>query len=144
MWTLLKKRSINSYWSVRDYPTALDWKLICLRIAKFSTLLFAFLVGWKARELDQYQNTYEWHRVHIIEKVGDYDYTVALDGQPEVAFVKFCHDFRPDFDPGMELVYLKFEDRGSCKSIADKDLGFQVVRDANHKAVLTKFYGAKE
>lgn len=51
--------------------------------------------------------------------------------------LKFCEDRIPNFDVGVILNPLKYEDRGVCQSIAGKHSGYRVIRDEQEQPVIT-------
>lgn len=93
-----------------------------------SAVAVAFVMGWLARGEWQNNHTYTWTGLRIIQRYDTHNYQADLPGT-QAFLIKLCPDSVVDWDPGMTLTQLTFEDRGTCKSINDVRLGFYVKRD---------------
>jgi hypothetical protein len=70
-------------------------------------------------------------QVRVIEKLNDYDFTlqfVHAGKAEEPFFMRFCKDYRPQFQTGFTLTRLAYDDRGSCAELKPKDRGYAILR----------------
>ena len=97
-------------------------------LTTISALILAFILGWFAKGEMEFSHTYTWTGVKIIQRYDARNYQAVLPGT-QAFLIKLCPDSTVDWDPGMTLTQLTFEDRGTCKSVNDVRLGFFVNRD---------------
>jgi hypothetical protein len=76
-----------------------------------------------------------YREMKIIRKDADAMYHVAI-ADPGESELKFCVD--PDFDEGMTVTRMVYEDRGRCKEVFGDNLGFIVNRDEHGKFISFK------
>lgn len=107
----------NSYW----------WPL-CLAITAAIVLALAIA----ARTRSTYYYHYPENYLRIVENVDPYTFIVQRieDGHPlEKTEMHFCRDYRPRFEAGHTLAWIRFNDLGSCVSIGPDDRGFGLLRE---------------
>lgn len=70
----------------------------------------------------------EWHDVHVLQDVGQFRYQLQI-GAGTPFWTTFCSDYEPQFSAGQTLKVLKYEDRGSCWSVAYAHPAYLILRD---------------
>jgi len=84
-----------------------------------------------------------WPKTFIYESP---DYSFRVLGQPNgytftmqmvergvahaPTVLHFCSDYQPQFEPGVTLTRLAYDDRGSCVSVAPENRGYSLLRDS--------------
>jgi hypothetical protein len=77
---------------------------------------------------------YEYSNVRVISQVSDNSWFMQKEDGRFLAI--FCNDYTPTLEPDTTLTKLRYEDRGTCWSVARKDLGYWKKRDADGNLVL--------
>jgi len=110
--------------------SSLRWNSL-VRVLPF---IAGLVLGYGARSIQSYNHTARLENFQVIQKYSDSEYQIRSHG--EVYKLKFCDDYAPDWDEGMTVEFMVYEDRGSCKSIADHyRFGFKIRRDPTGKFV---------
>ena len=78
---------------------------------------------------------YEWpeYSFRVLSQPDDYTFTLQLVERGMVhppAVMHFCRDFQPQFEPGVTLTRLAYDDHGSCVSVAPENRGYSLLRDS--------------
>lgn len=107
---------------------------------KITKVIFLILLGYVICEFRDYTNsynhTYSLHDVRILQHYATDHWRMAV-GYQEFDTV-FCPDYKPQFDVGMTLLLLKYEDKGTCWSINNHKLGYIILRDKQGNIILQK------
>lgn len=126
---LWKMRWRNS--PTNSNPIALNWDLALdksIRVATNGALvLVGMLIGYGLRDHQLLSHMSRLTDLKILERYDGYTYLVQGADGGQAYELKFCHDFMPDFDPGMTLKTISFEEMGTCNSLTHSD--FKVERD---------------
>jgi hypothetical protein len=126
---LLKKNWSAGFpsWKMTFAPFRFNWASTRKGLERTGLISVAFIAGYFTREIHQFNNTYVLHDVQVLRRDKPDMYSMRIGAlQFEV---KFCPDLLPDLDEGSLLKVLVYEERGTCKSVHDKRLGFIVARD---------------
>lgn len=78
-------------------------------------------------------------RIQIVGRGGDaYKWLMKFEGRPvkDAWWGKFCNGYRPKFDIGHTLRWLRAESSGNCWFIDSPELGYKLVNDEFGDAVL--------
>jgi len=154
----LKPATANQYGKVSALPpTKENWaeyerlRLLAWRLRRnsgfswwvpvlFATLAVAIFLLWLIlSEPKAYFYVAPQTAWRVLEKISDSEFVMQRVemGAPQVPEVKhFCSDYSPRFLPGMTLQWFSYEDRGDCISIAQKSLGYVIMRGADHWPLL--------
>lgn len=99
-------------------------------------LALGLTLGWSLHAAKQFNHTYVLNDVKVLERQADNRYLLQTDHHVDFTF-KTCPDSTVDWLAGSKLKVLVYEDRGSCASVSDKQLGYVVYRDKQGRPILT-------
>lgn len=101
------------------------------------TLILGVGIGYGSRDLQQFHHTYVLNDVQVLRRDSHELYLMQTSAHQPFE-MKFCPDYTPDLDEGSLLKVIVYEDRGECKSVSDKKLGYIVARDEHGKTIIQK------
>ena len=97
-------------------PPRFSWFEV-LAVAGMFLFIGGMLQKWEAG-----RNIYEYHKVKVLQKFDDFHFRMAkADGE---FTAHFCTDYKPDLVEGCFLTTLRYQDKGTCWSVAAPDLGY--------------------
>jgi hypothetical protein len=72
--------------------------------------------------------------VKVLRTLSEYEYSLQ-ESDGTVIMVRFCTDYEPQFDAGMTLTLLNYQDRGNCWSLLDLHPKYTILRDDTGKVI---------
>ena len=84
----------------------------------------------------------EEHQLHNLQvlSLGMDAYHYEFRDERGIEFwAHFCHDYEPQFSPGMTLTILTYRDMGTCWSVADTHPAYLIKRDKHGRIVKEEF-----
>lgn len=85
----------------------------------------------------------EEHTMHDVQVLAlglDKFHYEFRDERGTVFWAYFCHDYEPQFSPGMTLTVLTYQDLGACWSVLNTHPAYLIKRDSKGKIIKEDFH----
>lgn len=89
----------------------------------------------------------EEHALHDLKVLAlgkdDFHYEFQ-DERNNIFWAHFCHDYEPQFAPGMTLNVLTYQDYGECWSVKNTHPAYLIKRDKKGKIIEEDFHAERQ
>jgi hypothetical protein len=92
-------------------------------------------IGYIERGSEMASHTYVLNDVLVLRRDAPDKYLMQTDSGQAFEF-KFCDDYLPELPTPSRLKTIVYEDRRTCKSVADKQLGYILARDEHGRLII--------
>lgn len=124
-------KPFSLFTALRPYP---DPHPVTSRMT-FALLAFAFMLTlFSLVRAASPWPVYEYHNVQVLRQLNETTWMMKKEDGEFTAV--FCRDYRPTLEEHSILEKLRYEDRGTCWSVARADLGYWKKWDAQGNLVL--------
>ena len=106
--------------------------LLCVLIAGITVFMADIIIN--QRPNTPLAETVLMHNVHVLRTIDDYHYLMKTE-DGIVFHAHFCSTYEPQFDGGMILDVLQFEDRGDCWDLRRTHPAYLIRRDHNGRII---------
>lgn len=134
---LLKRNSNGITKGSKDWSnTILSFRLL-LRTINWAMCAICFVLGFVVNQLRHYSNVRTYQNVEVTRAYDPFHYKLLI-GYSEYD-AQICTDGpSPDWQAGMTLPVLMYEQMSGCKKLYGDDLRFTELRDEDGKPILKK------
>ena len=87
-------------------------------------------------DLEQFHHTYVLSGLRVVQRHDAQRFTFAFEDNGQSFTTKLCANYRPQFDSGMTLKVLVYQDRGQCWDISNRKLGYILARNENGQVII--------
>lgn len=119
--------------------------VVMLAVMAIATALFTNTVYTETHTLESPRG--EDHQLHSLQVLAlglDKFHYEFRDERGTDFWAHFCHDYEPQFSPGMTLTVMTYRDMGDCWSVKDTHPAYLIKRDKHGKIIKEEFHVRRE